>query len=171
MSLDTATASREFVIARTFDAPRELVWKVWTEPAHIRNWWGPRIFSCSRCEIDLKVGGAYLYAMRAEDGSEFPLKGRFLEIVVPEKIVMTMDHSGLPKEWHDLVNPDRPKEQLTPALDLVSTVTFEARGSQTEFTLRTLFDSAAMRDRFVQIGMREGWIESLEKFAEELQRA
>lgn len=84
---------RELVITRVFDAPRELVWKAWTEPEHMMRWWGPKDFTCSHCEIDLSVGGKYLNCMRGPAGTDFDRDywstGIYREIVQLKRIVYT----------------------------------------------------------------------------------
>ena len=80
---------RELVITRVFDAPRELVFKVWTDPKHLAQWWGPRCFTNPVCEVDLRVGGAWRIIMRAPDGAEYPGGGIYREIVRNEKLVFT----------------------------------------------------------------------------------
>jgi uncharacterized protein YndB with AHSA1/START domain len=116
---------REFVISRAFDAPRELVFRMWTEPKHMALWWGPRTFTNPVCEMDVRPGGAYRIVMRVADGMEYPIKGIYCEVVKPERLVMTMDCSEHPDEWHDLVKPNRQKGDRNPAGEMLATVTFE----------------------------------------------
>jgi uncharacterized protein YndB with AHSA1/START domain len=66
----TTSSGREVVITRVFDAPRELVWKAWTEPERVMRWWGPNGYSCPVAKIDLRVGGEYLYCMRSPEGQD-----------------------------------------------------------------------------------------------------
>src|SRR5580698_5471628 len=80
-------AGREFVITREFAAPRELVFKAWTDPKHLAQWWGPRGFTNPVCEWDVRVGGKIYDVMRAPEGQEHPMGGEFREIVPPEKLV------------------------------------------------------------------------------------
>jgi uncharacterized protein YndB with AHSA1/START domain len=159
------SADCDFVISRTFDAPRELVWKAWTDPLRMAQWWGPRHFTNPVCELDVRPGGAYRIVMRGPDGGEHPLKGVYLEVVEPERLVMTADHSELPAAWHDLVNPGRDKSKK-PALEGVMTITFENLNGKTRLTVRTRFESAAIRDAMVKMGMNEGWSQSLDRLAE-----
>ncbi|HMD55276.1 MAG TPA: SRPBCC domain-containing protein, partial [Phycisphaerae bacterium] len=98
---------RDFVITRVLSAPRELVFKAWTDPRHMAQWWGPHHFTNSVCEMDVRPGGAYRIVMRSPDGIEYPINGVFREIAAPERLVMTMDCSEHPDAWHDLVNPQR----------------------------------------------------------------
>ena len=71
------------------------------------RWWGPANFTNSACEMDVRPGGAYRIVMRSPEGVEYPIRGIFLEVARPERLVMTLDTSGHPTEWHDLVNPNR----------------------------------------------------------------
>ncbi|KAF5075772.1 Activator of Hsp90 ATPase -like protein [anaerobic digester metagenome] len=69
----------ELLVERVFDAPRELVWKAWTEPGYLKRWWGPKGFTAPAIEIDLRVGGRYLYGMRSPEGQDFWSTGEFRE--------------------------------------------------------------------------------------------
>jgi uncharacterized protein YndB with AHSA1/START domain len=158
------TTDRDFVISRVFSAPRELVWKAWTDAKHMAEWWGPHTFTNPVCEMDVRPGGAYRIVMRGPDGAEFPLTGIFQEIKEPERLVMSMDLSAHPEAWHDLVNPGRDKTKK-PVLDCVQTITFEKFGDQTRLTVRTRFESAAIRDAMLKMGMNDGWSQSLESLA------
>src|SRR5580692_6124612 len=76
----------EFIITRVFDAPRELVFKAWTDPKHLAQWWGPRGFTNPVCEWDARVGGKIYDVMRAPNGMDYPMGGEFREVVAPEKV-------------------------------------------------------------------------------------
>jgi uncharacterized protein YndB with AHSA1/START domain len=156
-------ADREFVISRVFDASRELVFKAWTDPKQMAQWWGPDGFTNPVCELDVRPGGAWRIVMRGTDGSEYPAKGVYIEVSGHERLVMTIDHSDLPEEWHDMVNPNRPKGQGKPAIEGLLTVTFEDHGGKTKLTVRIRFESASIRDSMLKIGMNEGWSQSLER--------
>jgi len=82
----TATKSTEFVISRVLDAPRDLVWKCFTDPEHMRQWWGPKGFTVVASKMDLRVGGTYHYGLKAPNGA--PMWGKFVfrEIVPPERL-------------------------------------------------------------------------------------
>ncbi len=158
-----ASSEPEFVISRDFDAPRALVFQAWTEPTRLARWWGPAPFTTPVCELDARPGGAYRLVMRSTEGVDYPLKGAFLEVVAPDRIVMTMDASEHPKEWHDLLYPNRSKDDKNPARVMVTTVTFEDVESKTRLTIRTRFETQAIRDAMVNGGMNEGWSSSLER--------
>ena len=87
----------EFVITREFDAPRELVFRAWTDVKQLAQWWGPRGFTNPVCEWDVRPGGKIYDVMRAPNGSKFPMGGKFVEIVPPEKLVFScgaLDEKG-----------------------------------------------------------------------------
>jgi uncharacterized protein YndB with AHSA1/START domain len=159
----TGPAEREFVISRIINAPRTLVFKAWTEPKHMAQWWGPHTFTNPICEMDVRPGGAFRIVMRGPDGADHPARGVYREVVPPERLVMTIDHSELSDEWHDLVNPNRDRAAGKPALEGLTTVTFEDQGGKTKLTVRILFDTAAIRDALLKIGMTQGWSQSLER--------
>jgi uncharacterized protein YndB with AHSA1/START domain len=158
------TADGAVVITRTFNAPRTLVWKVWTQPEHLMKWWGPKDYTAPVCKVDLRVGGTYLYCMRSPEGQDFWSTGTFREVVEPERIVSTdsfADEHGnrVPAAHYGM--PDLPDELLV-------TVTFAEQGSnRTILTLR--------HDGLPAGEMREmtaaGWNESLDKFAAALAAA
>src|SRR5262245_36667149 len=83
----TLPSDREIRFVRDFDAPRELVWEVFTKPEHVKQWWGNSRLTMTVCEIDLRVGGHYRYVGHTPDGREVPFKGEHKEIVPPERIV------------------------------------------------------------------------------------
>ena len=90
MTKNTVVETERMVVTRVFDAPRELVWKAWTDPKYVMQWWGPKGFTSPVCKIDFRVGGKFLYCMRAPDGQEFWNGGEYHEIVPHEKIVSSM---------------------------------------------------------------------------------
>ena len=132
---------RQFVISRTFDAPCELVWKAWTDPKKMAQWWGPKGFTNPVCELDVRVGGSWRTVMRSPEGVDYPCHGVYREIVEQEKLVMTLDCSGHPDEWFDQVLPNRDRTKK-PSLDMVQTVTFNRSCSQTMVTIRTTFEKS-----------------------------
>jgi uncharacterized protein YndB with AHSA1/START domain len=149
-------AERELVLTRVFDAPRALVFKMWTDPKHLAEWWGPKGFTNPVCEVDLKPGGAFRIVMRAPDCGEYPMKGVFREIVPPSRLVFT--NLAVDKDGH-------------PIIDGLTTVTFAEEGGKTKLTLQTrgvaVVDYAAA---YLQ-GMEAGWTQSLEKLEALVQRA
>ena len=152
----TKTCEDEIVITRLFDAPRDLVWRAWTEPAFVMQWWGPKDYTSPSCTIDLRVGGTYLFCMRSPEGKDFWSTGVYREIKKPERIVCTdsfADEKGnvVPATYYGM-SPDFPAEMLM-------TVTFEIQAGRTRLTLRHAgIPAGEMRDL-----TRAGWNESLDK--------
>jgi uncharacterized protein YndB with AHSA1/START domain len=160
-----APAEGEFVLSRIIDAPRERVFKAWTDPADLKKWWGPKGFTVLVTKVDLRPGGTFLYGMKAPDGA--PMWGRFVyrEIVRPEKLVFVVSFSdeqaGITR--HPLA-PNWP-------LEMLSTVIFEPQGDKTRITLRAqaINCSEAERQTFIagHDTMRGGWggtIDQLDAF-------
>ena len=150
-------AGREIVLTRVFDAPRELVWEVWTNPRHVAQWWGPNGFTTTIEEMDVRPGGTWKHVMHGPDGTDYPNKSVFHEVVKPERIVYT--HGGGRKG-------DR-------GVSFLSTWTFEELdGRRTRVTMRAVFPSAADRDRVVRdYGAIEGGRQTLARLADYLPRA
>lgn len=168
----------EFVLTQVLNGTVQQVWDAFTQAQQLRQWWGPHAVRTTEVAIDLRVGGRYLL-LQEFDGKTYPLKGEFLEIDAPHKLVMTMDCSDHPSAWHDAVNPAR-GGNANPAGVMVMAVYFEAidasgktgsdpRGktgasfANTRLTIRTCFESANIRNTLVEMGMNVGWAESLEK--------
>ncbi len=159
------------VIERVFDAPRELVWKAWTDPEMVKKWWGPEGFSAPYATIDLKVGGKYIYAMHGPTGSEWDKDmysaGVFKEIVVHEKIVTSdffSDEQGNKADPVDFgQDPDSPSE-----MEVI--ITFEDVGEdKTKLTIAyPRPDNEAQFQAMLKSGMKEGWNSSLNKFEKAL---
>src|ERR1700722_9157906 len=141
-------AERELVIDRVFDAPPEIVFKVWTEPAHLARWWGPKGFTNPVCEVDPRVGGAWRIVMRAPNGAEYPCGGVYREIVKPERLAFP--NVALDKEGK-------------PIIDGFTTVTFAEHGGKTKLTLRTRGVALVSYAAQMLEGMEAGWTQSLER--------
>ncbi len=144
------------MITRVLDAPRELVWRAWTEPERVKCWWGPKDFTAPTARIDLRVGGYYLYAMRSPEGQDFWSTGVYREIVEPERIVATdsfADANGnvVPASQYGMTG-DWP-------LELLVTVAFEEADGKTRLTLR--HEGLPAGEQREMAGY--GWNESLDK--------
>ena len=146
----------ELFIRRVFDAPRELVWQAWTDPVHIRQWWGPRELSCPACELDFRVGGVFSLHMRGPDGATYPCKGVYREIVAPERIV----YAGEAVDGHACGGGLPPRSLVT--------VRFVEHAGKTTLTLHTRFESAASLDAAVNAGYSTSWAVTLERLADAL---
>jgi uncharacterized protein YndB with AHSA1/START domain len=143
------SAERELVITRIFDAPRRLVFKMWTDPEHLARWWGPRGFTTISARMDVRPGGVWSRSMRAPDGSIIRKHGVYREIVMPERLVLsyiTDDLAG------------------NPGPETLVTVTFVDIGGKTRLTLHQAgFESGAAREAH-----HGGWTSCLERLAEHL---
>ena len=149
--MSTITAERTVTITRVLDAPRELVFRLWTEPRHMAAWWGPRSFDNPVCELDLRPGGAILIHMRGPDGTVYPMSGTFREIMPPRRLVF------------EAVAEDQAGNALLRSLTVV---TFADEGGKTRLTVHA--DAIGLSPLAPQMlaGMEAGWTQSLEKLAE-----
>jgi uncharacterized protein YndB with AHSA1/START domain len=146
------SADRTLVVTRLLDAPRELVFRMWTDPRHAEQWWGPQGFTTTSLDMDVRPGGAYRAAMLSPEGRLHTRRGVYREVVPPERLVFTF-------AWEDAAG-DLGHETLV-------TVTFAEQGGKTLLTLhQATFDSVADCD-----GHRRGWASCLERFAEYLAAA
>jgi len=151
----------DIVITRDFAAPRELVWRAWTDPTYLMRWWGPKHFTAPACHIDFRVGGRYHFCMRSPDGQDFWSTGEYREITPPERLVFTdsfADAQGnvVPPAYYGM-GDDFPEE-------LVVTVTLEALDGKTRMTMRHKNIPAGEHRE----GALQGWNESFDKLAESL---
>ncbi len=157
----TKTPVRELVIERIFDAPRERVWKAWTDPEQMMRWWGPENFTAPVCKIDFRVGSKYHFCMRSPDSREYWSTGIYREIVPNRKIVYTdsfADEKGnvVSADYYGM-SSDFPKELLV-------TVTLEDMGGKTKQILKHKgFPPGRHMD-----DARDGWSTSFDKLARSL---
>ena len=159
MATTTDTSDRELVMVCEFAAPRELVWRVWTEPAHVAQWFGPRGFTTAVSASDLRAGGKWRYVMTGPDGAEYAFGGVYLEVVPREKLVST-DEFGSEYEA-ELPGVELPK-------GMVVTTLFEDAGDTTRVTIRVLHDSAEDKAKHDAMGVVAGWNSSFECLDEHL---
>jgi uncharacterized protein YndB with AHSA1/START domain len=146
---------REFVITREFAAPRELVFKAWTDPKHLAQWWGPKGFTNPVCEWDARPGGKIYDVMRAPNGDRYPMGGEFREIVPPERLVFSC---GALDEKNDLL------------FEFLHDVTFTGRNGKTKLTLRSRVTmTTAGANRYIG-GFEAGMTSSLERLADLLEQ-
>ena len=145
-------SEREIIITRIFNAPRELVFKAWTQAEHIAQWWGPKGFTTRVIEMDLRPGGQLRYVMIAPDGTEYPGKGVFREIVPPERIVTSDEFD---EGFEQLINAELPQEMMMTAI-------FEEVDNKTKLTLMIVHQSADERCKHEQMGVVAGWNSSFD---------
>jgi uncharacterized protein YndB with AHSA1/START domain len=144
------TADREIIVSRILHAPVELVWKVWTDPEHIKNWWGPDGFTNTISKMDIKPGGEWHLVLHGPDGTDYNNKSIFKEIIPHEKLVY--EHVSGPK--------------------FLATITFESRGDKTFLHWKMVFDT---REQFLQViktfqadkGLEQN-VQKLETYLEDL---
>ncbi|MBI5283566.1 MAG: SRPBCC domain-containing protein [Chloroflexi bacterium] len=156
MTTDTRSggtpADRSIIITRVFDAPRALVFRAWTDPDQVVQWWGPDGFTTTTHEIDVRPGGVWRFIMHGPDGVDYENKIVYLEIVEPERLVYVHGDEGDPDQFR-------------------TTVTFTERNGSTALTMEALFPSAADRDKHVEeFGAIEGGNQHLGRLAEYLAR-
>ena len=149
----TLPSDCEFVLTRVFNAPRRLVFDAWTKPEHVKLWYGCHIMTLRTCEIDLRVGGAYRYVMRAPDGVDHTMQGSYREITPPARLVYTEGYVT---------------EGFTSNEALV-TVTFDERDGKTTLTSRVVHQSRQDRDGHLNAGVEKGAAETLDRLAEHLE--
>jgi uncharacterized protein YndB with AHSA1/START domain len=142
---------REIAATRVFDAPRDLVWKVWTEPEHIAKWWGPKGFTTTTYNMDLRPGGVWRFVMHGPD-RDYQNKITYIEVVKPERLAYK--HGG---------------EKEVEPVNFQVTVTFEEQGGKTKVDMRMVFPSANARDYVIETyGAVEGLIQTLGRLEEYL---
>jgi uncharacterized protein YndB with AHSA1/START domain len=136
-------ADRELVLTRLIDAPREKLFRAWTEPELLKRWFAPAPYTTPVAELDVRPGGASLIVMRAPDGTDMPNRGVYLEIVKNEKIVAT---DAFTKAWE-------PSQK--PFMTLI--LSFEDEGGKTRYTARVRHFTVADREAHEKMGFHVGW--------------
>ena len=132
MKSEPSVADREIVISRVVNAPRELVWEVFTRREHVGEWWGPNGFTLTIHEMDVRPGGVWRFIMHGPNGVDYPNFVRYTEVVKPERLVF--DHGK--DEKHIFFR---------------MTITFAAQGDRTVVTMRQLYDTPEARDHAVKV--------------------
>jgi len=166
---DTAGDVRmeDLVVTRIIDAPLELVWRAWTDPEHVKRWWGPKYYTSPTCRIDLRVGGKYVFCMRApqdQGGQDSYTAGVYKKIVPMERLEFTQglsDKDGNPIDPAQLgMPPDFPKELRT-------SVVFKAKGAMTELTITEYSWTVGQMFVYSLAGLHQ----SIDKLVESLAKA
>jgi uncharacterized protein YndB with AHSA1/START domain len=134
-----------FIVRREFAAPRELVWRAWTEPDRLVRWFGPKGFQSTVEALDLRPGGRFRIVMRSDEGKLYPMAGVYREIVPPVRLVYSETSEGLPGG------------------EALVTITFVEREGRTRMTMHTEFATEADRDAAIALGVEGGWRETLER--------
>jgi uncharacterized protein YndB with AHSA1/START domain len=154
--MQETTTSQELEITRVFNAPRDIVWKAWTDPNRIRQWWGPRGYTAPECSMNFRVGGNIHLCMRSPEGRDFWSTGTYREIVVPERIVVTdsfADDKGniVPASHYGFTDPL--------PLEMQIILTFTAQRGATLFNLQHVGMPPGMMQELAE----QGWNESFDK--------
>jgi uncharacterized protein YndB with AHSA1/START domain len=148
----TTPSDREIYIERVFDAPRDRVFAVYTDPQLIPEWWGPRGGTTIVDTMDVRAGGSWRFLMRGADGTETGFRGTYREVSPPERIVQTFEWEGMPGHVS------------------VETAVFEDLGEQTKVTTTSTFHTTEERDGMLDSGMEGGLNETYERLDEILAR-
>jgi uncharacterized protein YndB with AHSA1/START domain len=150
-SLDLETDPRSIIGIREFDAPRELVFSVWTSPEHLAQWWGPNGFTTTTSRFDLRPGGVWRFVMHGPDGRDYQNRITFDEIVPPERIVYRHDGG----------------EDVEPVVFRQTVLLEDLGGGHTRITWRGDFSSAAERDRVIkEYGAAEGLVQTMTRLGD-----
>ncbi|MPZ09327.1 MAG: SRPBCC domain-containing protein [Kiloniellaceae bacterium] len=137
---------------RHFSAPRDLVFKLWTDPAHLAKWWGPAGFTNPVCEFDARAGGHIYIDMRAPDGTVYPMEGTVEEILPPERLVLRCTCCG--------------DDSGEPGIESITTVTFETEPGGTRLVVEARVTKAEAFAADALAGMEQGWSETLDRLAD-----
>lgn len=142
----------DLVLERDVDVPRELVWRAWTEPEHIKHWFAPKPWTTTEVEIDLRPGGMFRSVMRSPEGQDFPNAGCILEVVPNERLV-----------WTDALLPGyRPSEEPF----FTAMITLEAKGKGTRYVATAIHRDPEGRARHEEMGFYDGWGQCLDQLVE-----
>src|SRR5437660_4556283 len=146
---------QEFLITREFDAPRELVFKAFTDPKLIPQWWGPRYLSTEVDTMDVRTGGQWRFINRDAEGNEYAFHGVYHQVLAPERVIDTFEFEGLPETGH---------------VTLETMKLEELPGGRTRLTIQSVFQSLADRDGMLQSGMEGGVNDTYNRLEELLEK-
>lgn len=139
----TPSSDRELVLSRLIAAPRERVYRAWTDPELLKQWFAPLPYTTPVAKLDVRPGGSSLVVMRGPDGTEMPCPGVYLEVVQNEKLVFT---DAFTTPW-----------EVSPKPFMTVTLTFEEEGGKTRYTARVQHWTVADREAHEKMGFHEGW--------------
>ncbi|WP_425064885.1 SRPBCC family protein [Reyranella sp.] len=134
---------RELVLTRLIDAPRENLYRCWTEPALLKQWFAPKPYETPVVEVSVRPGGSNLIVMRGPDGTDMPNRGVYLEVVPNERLVFT---DAFTEAWQPSAKPF-----------MTVVLTFEKRGAKTLYTARVRHWTVEDRDAHEKMGFHAGW--------------
>jgi uncharacterized protein YndB with AHSA1/START domain len=153
-SVWTDKTERLLIVERVFDAPRDLVWKAWTDPEQLAKWWGPRGWATTNYKLELKPGGVWHYCMRGPEGAESWGKGVYREIVEPERLV-----------YYDVFS-DADGNTVENMPGMLITLEFADLGSKTQLTSTGEFATAEQLDSIIAMGVVQGLSETWDRLEE-----
>lgn len=145
-------SERELVLERIFDAPREKVYRAWTEPKLLKQWFVPRPWTISGVALDVRPGGSNLIVMRDPDGNDHPNRGVYLEVVENEKLVFT---DAFTSAWEPSEKPF-----------MLAVIAFEDVGGKTRYTARARHWTVDDREAHEKMGFHQGWGQCADQLAE-----
>jgi uncharacterized protein YndB with AHSA1/START domain len=148
MKIVAEPGTQQIVLTRSFDAPRDLVFKAFTDPEAVASWWGQRDNDTVVDELEARPGGRWRFVQRSDDGNEHGFHGVYHDAVAPERIIYTFEWEGLPGHV------------------LLETITFEEQDGRTRMTDTSVFQSVSDRDGMLQSGMESGAAESFDRLDE-----
>ena len=147
----TPTSDRELLLTRIIDAPRAKLFRAWTDPTLLKQWFAPLPYTTPVAELDVRPGGANLVVMRSPDGTELPNRGVYLQVVENERLVFTDAYT---EAW-------KPSEK--PFMTVI--LTFEDVGGKTRYTARVRHWTVADREAHEQMGFHQGWGQCTDQLA------
>jgi uncharacterized protein YndB with AHSA1/START domain len=146
-----ATNDRELVLTRLIDASPEALYRCWTDPELMKQWFAPLPWTTSRVENDLRAGGSCLIVMKSPEGEEYPNPGIYMEVVPGRKLVFTDAYTSA---WVPSAKPF-----------MTATITFEKEGDKTRYTARVLHWTIEDRETHEKMGFHAGWGQCADQFA------
>jgi uncharacterized protein YndB with AHSA1/START domain len=144
-------SDRELVLTRLIDAPRQKLYRAWTDPELLMQWFAPKPWTTPRAELDVRPGGANLVVMADPEGNEFPYRGVYLEVVPNERLVVTDAYTTA---WEPSEKPF-----------MTAILTFEEEGGKTRYTARARHWTQADREAHEKMGFHEGWGQCADQLA------
>lgn len=145
------TGERDLVLTRLIDAPREALYRAWTEPELLKQWFAPAPYTTPHAELDVRVGGANTVVMRSPDGNDIPCSGVYLEVVPNQRLVFTDAYT---RAWEPSGKPF-----------MTVILTFEDEGGKTRYTARVRHWTAEDRETHEKMGFHQGWGQCADQLA------
>lgn len=153
---------QDLVLERVVDVPRELVWKAWTTPEHIKKWFTPKPWETVDCEIDLRPGGIFRTVMRSPEGAEFPGVGCYLEVIPNERLV-----------WTDALEPGYRPTNSEPSCGssyLTAVISLEPHEKGTKYTAIAIHKDREGRNKHEEMGFYHGWATALDQLVDMIKK-